>query len=140
MCETGKREKMIKTCIEGANGFYEVAKRLDPLSQMDAYFMNYSFCCELYLKALLMKTRADGKYKRTHNLLVLFKKLPKQEKDGILEQFRQTSSTDLMDFLSDEQNAFDNWRYAFEVKELHGDVSGFEEFARALNTYINTRI
>lgn len=140
MCETEKREKMIRTCIEGANGFYKAAKSLDPLTQMDAYFMNYSFCCELYLKALLMKTRADGKYKRTHNLLVLFKKLPKQEKNDILKQFRQTSSTDLMDFLSDEQKAFDNWRYAFEVETLWGNVSGFEDFARVLNTYINTRI
>lgn len=139
MCGTGKREKMIRTCIEGANGFYGVAKSLNPLTQMDAYFMNYSFCCELYLKALLMKTRADGKYKRTHNLLVLFKELPEQERKNVLQQFQQVSSTDLMDFLNDEQKAFDNWRYEFEVEELYGDVTGFENLADTLKAYANNR-
>lgn len=86
-----------------------------------------------------MKTRADGKYKRTHNLLALFKKLPNQEKNSILQQFQQTSSTDLMDSLNDEQNAFDNWRYEFEVEELCGNIAGFENLADVLKTYANSR-
>lgn len=139
MCGTGKIDKMIRTCLEGANGFYTAAKSLNLMTQMDAYFMNYSFCCELYFKALLMKTTATGKYKRTHNLLELFKELPEQERKGILQQFQQISSTNLMDFLNDEQKAFENWRYEFEVEELHGNVAGFENLADTLKVYANSR-
>lgn len=138
MCGTGKHDKMIRTCLEGANGFYEVAKSLNPLTQMSAFFVNSSFCCELYLKALLMKTRADGTYKKTHSLLELFNQLPQQERVEVQQQFQSTSIT-LIDFLKDEQNAFENWRYEFEEKELHGNIAGFEKLTDTLNAYVNSK-
>ena len=139
MCKTDKLEKMMKACLEEANGFFEVANTINSAMYLNPYFVNYSFCCELYFKALMMKTSIDGKYEKGHDLLILFNALPENERKDILRQFSAVSSVDLLKFLKEECRAFENWRYEFEKKELFGNITTFQKLSDVLHAYVNDK-
>lgn len=87
------------------------------------YVVNSAFCIELYLKALSAK---HGKpIKREHKLLKLYRELPESAVADIAASVDQAAresqfeeSPDVVAYLTELNDAFVKWRYAFESKQL----------------------
>ena len=109
-----------------AKSFYNAYIALEQLSKADTtpelllyapMVVNGSFSIELTLKAILVKNHIS--YGKEHNLLVLFRLLPKPFQDELLthliekapEYINPEKCVEEMVLLS---NAFVDWRYAFE--------------------------
>ena len=109
-----------------AKSFYNAYIALEQLSKADTtpelllyapMVVNGSFSIELTLKAILVKNHIS--YGKEHNLLVLFRLLPKPFQDELLthliekapEYINPEKCVDELVLLS---NAFVDWRYAFE--------------------------
>lgn len=116
-------------------------------------FVNTSFACELYLKAILLDK--TNNYDKGHNLEVLFNYVEKfidinellnymtiahNEKE---HNFKLTSyiKDDLDKMLIRHKNLFECWRYIFEGKVDNTDVDlTLISFAEGLKTYIHNSI
>ena len=108
-----------------AKSFYNAYIALEQINQASEdqllYFIpvmvNGAFSIELTLKAILTKNQIE--YDREHNLLVLFRLLPKAYQseliDNLIKKAPEYSDTDkLVEELLLVSNAFVDWRYSFE--------------------------
>ena len=109
-----------------AKSFYNAYIALEQLSKADTttelllyapMVVNGSFSIELTLKAILVKNHIS--YGKEHNLLVLFRLLPKPFQDELLTHLIEKAP----EYINPEKcveelvllsNAFVDWRYAFE--------------------------
>lgn len=81
------------------------------------FFVNGFFATELYLKAILKYDKRT--YTATHNLYKLFKTLSQSRKKNIIEKIN-----DIEEFLIDNADAFDTWRYSFDDKSANFKLCG----------------
>ena len=82
--------------------------------------VNSAFSCEVFLKSLL--DYYDQKYKKTHKLNLLFDSLPKDIQEWVQHYvlshcgqwyFPMMANARYLDLCS---NAFEEWRYGYEIK------------------------
>jgi len=84
-----------------------------------------TFALELHLKCLL--AIATGNHVTGHRMTVLFGKLPRADKDGILAHIRKVyrDQSVPLSFIDDRlklmDNAFVEWRYLHEAKKISID-------------------
>ena len=130
-----------KICIDEANAFYETAKLLDDSDAVEfalykkyPYFVNTSFACELYLKALLIKNSDNSKIKRSHDLESLFHDLEPEQKQEIEKKYSEKCHIPLDELFKADKDSFEEWRYAFE-KPVDGEVTALLIFAEVLKNF-----
>ncbi|MCM1024655.1 MAG: hypothetical protein NC395_11450 [Prevotella sp.] len=127
-------------CIEKANAFLTVAEKCDEcdISEFISSDMKYVFIvnaaisCELFIKAIMIHNSNDGTFSNGHNLCELYNKLPKDDKSKIEKIYCNNCNIDFNKNLSEASNAFVDWRYAMENKNLGINLTGLLELARAL--------
>jgi hypothetical protein len=92
--------------------------------------VNHSFSVELYLKSLMILLKKE--YHTGHDLESLFKKLPLDSQESILEYYKSNfilyrrnmrthgmEKPDLMQLLREAKNTFVDYRYQFESSNNH---------------------
>lgn len=92
-----------------------------------------AFSAELGIKAMLLP---NGSVPRTHNLEKLFSKLPQASQDRIIPQCSD-SREEFLASLGGVANAFENWRYIYELESPSLDIGFLFEFADAVHTVAN---
>lgn len=109
-----------------AKSFYNAYIALDQLGRYDSdslllllspLVVNGAFSIELALKAILAKNQIE--YGKEHNLLLLFRMIPKSFQNELLKYLLEKASEyqapeKCFDELLLLSNAFIDWRYAFE--------------------------
>lgn len=132
----------LKTCLYEADEFYKIAAKCVDENVSVAFgtyrvypvVVNYSFSCELYIKALIMYRSGDGT-PRTHHLKKLMEKhLEPQDCVEVRRRCEARFRTTFESALQLFDTAFVEWRYGFE-KELRIDIDDLIEFAKVLNAY-----
>ena len=112
------KQKKMEACLEAANIYASFATK-EGRPPRPPYIAIGLFACELYMKALLMKRDPKGCYAHTHNLLDLFQALPALDQQKIEEACENHfSEKPLLDFLAENAEGFEKWRYDFETKEM----------------------
>lgn len=92
---------------------------------------NAAFACELFLKALLQK---NNELQPGHNLMILFQKLPKEIKEGLIGS--QDSKLFFQE-LSKISCLFQEWRYIYERQLSSLNFSFLISFAEDLSFITN---
>lgn len=89
------------------------------------FIVNCAFACEIFLKFLLSFYKID--FKREHDLKKLFDLLPKDVQNKVNERQREKFGTLQTwyggDILQTISNAFIEWRYKYEKRQLHNETS-----------------
>ena len=106
--------------------FYEAAKELESKHLIPAT-VNIAFCCELYLKELC--TKESKNINRIHHIKELYNMLSMKRKHEIREA---ANIYNFEGFLDEIDNAFVEWRYAYENQGLSISLSDCFRFAEAL--------
>lgn len=94
------------------------------------FLVNKAFACEVYLKFLLIEYNiniSDLKGKEGHNLLKLYKKLPRELQENFLNSMYNKgilSEDQLVKELQNISQTFVEWRYIYEKNE-HSTNYGF---------------
>lgn len=140
----------IEICLAEADAFYDVALSLMPKVRMFLVgnfiypcVVNYAFCCELYLKTLMILRSEDHQFVKGHYLKVLFEHLDEKDQESIRNLYKPDFKLFTFDGALEEFNrAFEDWRYVFEDKEEEYTITIFEfaEFARILKDYVNCEV
>ncbi|PHO13720.1 hypothetical protein CPG38_01650 [Malaciobacter marinus] len=146
-----KKAEQVFLIIDGSNN--EKPKEVD---SFDAYITLASFSLELKLKLLLA---IENEFKKGHNLSSLYDNLSNDSKIYIqnkVDEITQTSekyneiskkinddlgikfSWNVKDLISNSSNAFNKWRYHFEVNS-NADLTwfaGYSELQKAIDSRI----
>ena len=139
MCNDAQQQQ-IELCLSMANEFCNLASGLNSVIFLYPYIVNEVFACELFLKAIAMKEHTDNQYKHDHNLKTLWLDIPSNVQEEIIKTLSGTSLADLTTFLDEASNAFEQWRYAFEVENITLTISSLDTFACSLQTYCNNKL
>jgi len=76
--------------------------------------VNLSFSCELYMKAMINNAKVHG-----HSLKTLFSQLSEnQQRDVQIEYNKIHCNLEFMECLERHDNAFVNWRYLGEYRDI----------------------
>ena len=126
-------------CLNAAQRFLKIA---DDLSQdyvgiiagnMYPCVVNGAFACELFLKAIIDVSSSHG-IPKSHKLKELFLALDQNARNFIETEYTSNCSYPLNDLLVESDNAFVEWRYAYERNvELHFDA--LVKLGKALKKY-----
>lgn len=140
----------LKVCLAEACAFYEVGKSwatpehiLGPDKYIYPVIVNLAFSCELYLKALMIWRNPDGSFDRGHSLVDLFNGLSDTDRNGIKGLYIPEFSEWGFDGAIKEFNRlFEDWRYAFEVKEDDNECTIYEliRFADSVHKYVEETV
>lgn len=130
--------EQFEICKDEANQFLNLAKKghtdtNEYMLYMYAVTANVSFSCELFLKAILIYNEMQENIK-THEIKKLFNLLPENIKDEIKKQYSGKEKLDKL--LSEINNQFIDWRYAFE-KPVSTYIDDTILFAEILCDYLN---
>ena len=143
------RKGDLKACLDEANAFYEVAKHytgidkmLPPSRYVYPVITNLAFSCELYFKVLMIWRDPDDLFTTGHPLAELFDKLSEVDQIGIKRLYKPDFyNWDFDDAIGEFNNAFESWRYAFEVdKDLTITIFELVRFADAVHAYVEQTI
>lgn len=116
--DSQERECKVKACLEAADIYAALATKEGVLPR-PPYIAIGLFACELYMKGLLMMRSKEGRYAHTHNLHELFQALPMADQQKVENAYAaQCLEKSLCDFLSENAEGFEKWRYDFEKKEM----------------------
>ena len=135
----------LSVCINEADSFLFVAKKIEDdfdtflCGGMYPFTVNAAFACELYIKAILIHTSADGTIPKLHKLDELFNLLPEDAKTQIEALFNKQYKHNLLSLVSEISNAFIEWRYAFE-NGVKVNITGLLAFANSLQEYVDATI
>lgn len=138
-----KRTGDYQICVSEATEFYEIAKHLEEGGTVDSLLsgqmypivVNGAFACELYLKALMIKNSSDDSFKEGHKLTELFRQLPSDIQNKVKIAFENRGFMKLEALLTEMDEAFIKWRYAFEGP-VEGHISELLAFAGILKEQI----
>ena len=131
-------------CMEEANMFYNIAKYCNDMDLEDymtkgfyTFVVNVSFACELYIKAIMMKNSQNiDEFERGHELEKLFNLLDDNCKEKVKDRFEKEYGNGIFNqFLSDNNNAFIDWRYALE-HSVRTNINHFFSFATILKEFV----
>lgn len=132
-------------CVKIAKAFWEIGEIADDMDtklDMSSDFLfpmaiNYSFACELYLKALSL--HMESSCRRTHNLFELYNALDAYTKDLLARNYEKNEQNgyqkhfkDLREMLKVHQNIFIDFRYAYEEKMKGESIAIYIEDMRNL--------
>lgn len=126
-----------------ADEFFEIAaKRVDEdfFAAVATYrvypvVVNYSFSCELYIKALMMYRNGNGTFVKGHHLKELIEKhLNAQDYAAIKNRCKAVFRTPFDNALQEFNTSFEDWRYGFE-KNAVIDIDDLIQFAKVLRAY-----
>ena len=129
-------------CLDEANAYFEISIRcMDMIYTINnsALLTNVSFACELYLKYLLLTNKIDCR--NEHNLLKLFKKLPKETQEN-LKKIHPCGNTSIDKFeleLEDIGHAFTIFRYIYERGNMAFNLQFLMELLFTLHSSINNK-
>ena len=130
-------------CVSEANAFLRVAIYLEEsvvdflCGGMYPFAVNAAFACELFLKAILICNSSNGNIAQGHHLESLFSSLPEAARNQIEGRYTQKCNHDFSSLLTEIDNAFVDWRYAYE-KGVGINISGILAFANSLKEYVET--
>lgn len=129
--------EQFEICRDEAYQFFDLAKKgctdtNEYMLYMYAATANVVFSCELSLKAILIYNEMQDNIK-THEIKKLFNLLPENIKNEIRKQYSGKKKLD--DLLSEINNQFVNWRYAFE-KPVSAPTDDMIQFAEILRQYL----
>lgn len=129
-------EKMTEECLEEANEFYSIYERYernaaDLLNHLYPIIVNLAFANELYFKKLIMQ-HFPKKNIRTHKYTTLFRMLPSKDKEWLTQKWEAEHHEELEKCIKMGNNAFNEWRYAYEKEKLRINVSFLEKLAKIL--------
>ena len=131
-------QKKFVACLADANDFFSIAHcvKRPELEFLTPYIVNLGFCCELYLKAICMKTNPHAKYTREHCIDALLDSLPTDVKSQIESAYSNHGiPLSLQDFLKQCNCPFVQWRYEFEKEKITINISALDALACTLNEY-----
>lgn len=126
-------------CLKSAERFLKIA---DNLSQNvagiitgDIYpcVVNGAFACELFLKAIIDASSSCG-IPKSHRLNELFLILDQNIRSSIEAEYTSNCSYPLNDLLVECDNAFIEWRYAYE-QTVESHFCALVELGKVLKTY-----
>ena len=131
-----------------ANQFRDAGNLLfeTSLSNHAAILMNYSFACELALKACSVQTQYNCKptgngiiptasfksHARGHKLADVFDKLPQKSRLAISAKFQELTNQDLRNQLVEFNDYFVDIRYSFEKRCRSWNLTGMAALANAV--------
>lgn len=126
-----------KMALSVADSFCLTAERCNEQEYIGNHFIwlpvpaivNYAFACEVYMKALLMKT--GTKEIKGHNLLDLFDMLPNNIQMNI-QQTIDCSKSPFREMLKNTSDLFEECRYIYEYKSLHINLKFLQELSVSL--------
>ena len=108
-----------KIVFKQANGFFRFVDgmtfKVGNILYLNPYYINCLFCCELYMKSLLLyegKTVAELR-KANHKLLDLFNMLSYEDQTTLKTAFKMDWEYDLFKHLDKINNDFVNMRYVY---------------------------
>ena len=111
--------EQLNECFESAGSFLTVAEGLSKdlvgivAGKMYPCVVNGAFACELFLKAIIGASDPNG-VPKSHRLKGLFSMLDQKTQADIEAEYLNTSRLPLCDLLDESDNAFIDWRYAYE--------------------------
>lgn len=128
-----------KMALSVADSFYYAAERCNEQEHIGEHFkwlpvpaiVNYTFSCEVYMKALLMKP--GEKEIKGHNLLDLFDLLPSKIQMNI-QQLVDCSQFPFREMLKNTSDLFEECRYVYEYRSLHINLKFLQELSASLKT------
>lgn len=137
-------------CLAEACAFYEVGKSyatsehiLGPDQYIYPVIVNLAFSCELYFKALMIWRNPDGSFNKGHSLVDLFDEISDTDKDSVKKLYiPKFSGWSFESAIKEFDRSFDDWRYAFEVKEDDNVCTIYEliRFADSVHKYVEETI
>ena len=121
-----------KNFYELASVYYDVARHICPyIEWMPVTLTIAAYSCELFLKSLLFGFNID--FGKTHKLKDLFELLPKREQFYIEKNIAiENRKRDFQSCLSEQNDAFVEYRYMSEAKAIVGDPVFLLAFADIL--------
>ncbi len=141
-----------KNIFNQANGFLKLIDgskfiALDPMYQ-NPFYINCLFCCELYLKTLLILDGKNEKYlsKKGHKLLNLFNSLKKKDQEQIKEILQIEIDEDVITYLDRINNDFVKMRYVYvngediDAKEFNNNYAKTIGLMYRLQNYVSIRL
>lgn len=128
--------EQLNECFVSAANFLAVADELSHdlvgmvAGKMYPCVVNGAFACELLLKVIIGTSNSNG-VPSSHRLRDLFSILPKAIQNSIITEYNKSSDLSLDSLLDETDNAFVEWRYAYEQNvRLH--YIALIEFGKAL--------
>ena len=122
---TAINSDQLNECFVSATSFLSVAIDLSQdligmtAGKMYPCVVNGAFACELFMKAIIGASNPNG-IPRSHKLKDLFSTLDQKTQNAIETDYLNSSDFPLNDLLNESDNAFVDWRYAYEKKvRLH---------------------
>ena len=103
--------------LDDANDYRYVAMQIKTFKERECivpYVVNLAFAIELYLKTILIANRI--KYNEEHSLIKLFKLLPIDIKNELLDKDKSLSN-----FFEEYEKAFVKFRYHYEIYDKKGN-------------------
>ena len=119
-----------KICLEEANEFITVAKWCNDSTRISSIYssvVNVVFSCELYVK---------DEFQEGHDIKILFNSLQNSDKLAIEKLYNKKCSKKLDILLTEINEAFIKWRYAFE-DAVSINITECLFFAQSLEEYVN---
>lgn len=131
--------EQLNECFESAGSFLTVAEGLSKdlvgivAGKMYPCVVNGAFACELFLKAIIGASDPNG-VPKSHKLKDLFLKLDQVTQKSIKAEYEASSYFPLCSLLDEADNAFVEWRYAYE-QEVQSHYIALIELGRVLEKY-----
>ena len=128
-----------KICLEEANEFITVAKWCNDSTRISSIYssvVNVVFSCELYIKAIMIYNSQQDEFQEGHDIKILFNSLQNSDKLAIEKLYNKKCSKKLDILLTEINEAFIKWRYAFE-DAMSINITECLFFAQSLEEYVN---
>lgn len=128
----------LKQIMYTGNSFLDAAKKCNDTPTVEVIgwshpltipiITNTAFACELFLKAMLQKNNITVK---SHKLIDLFDKLPKDVKNNIIGTREDKIFIDELNSIS---SVFEEWRYIYERQPTSLNYQFLMKFAEELSS------
>lgn len=145
--EKGRKHGDCQKCFEMAKRFENAATQCVegtsfpiPCYEIYPFTVNAALSCELYLKSIMMYSSENDVFIEGHLLDELFAELPEKTRKVIEEEYSKKAYSKFADMLERNRNAFAEWRYAFEDKDIVVEPMGLLGFMDVLRRYIERNI
>lgn len=127
-----------KIAVEQANAFMRLVEKCQD-NYLTEYFYTIpvllSFASELYIKAIMIYDSDNDEFLKGHDLQELFNNLSEERQKTITDEFNKSARRNLYDFLSENKDTFESWRYSFEHK-VNVAINELKIFAKILQTTV----
>lgn len=129
--------EQLNECFVSAASFLSVAEDLSKdlvgmvAGKMYPCVVNGAFACELFMKALIGASDSN-EIPKSHKLEGLFSMLDQKIQEAIKADYLKRSAFPLCELLVESDNAFTEWRYAYE-REVNSHYIALIELGKVLS-------